>query len=78
MLIAGGVVKVLAALVIGLILPACGGSPMHRTAYADKCVPDWYLVAATDNGRYVAVRSADPTADPGDVWIDRDTCAQVR
>jgi len=51
---------------------------MHKTAYADKCVPDWSLVAASDNGRFVAVRSADPSVDPNDVWLDRDTCAEFR
>jgi len=71
-------VRLTSALLPLLLLLAACGSPMHKTAYADKCVPDWSLVAASDNGRFVAVRSADPSVDPNDVWLDRDTCAEFR
>ena len=64
-------------LVLALLLAGCG-TAMHKSPYADKCVPEWALVAASDNGRFVAVRSSDPTGDPGDVWVDRESCAEVK
>jgi uncharacterized lipoprotein YmbA len=65
-------------LLVGAILLSGCGTAMHKTAYADRCVADAMLVAATDNGRYVAVRSADPAITPNDVWLDRETCAEVQ
>ena len=66
-----------AALLLALLFVGCG-TAMHKSAYADRCVPDWALIAASDNGRYVAVRSADPSADPADVWVDRESCSEIR
>jgi hypothetical protein len=57
-------------------LTACG-SRLHTSSYADKCVPDSSLVAASDNGRYVAVRRVQPWVGEHDVWIDREVCAEV-